>query len=148
MVEFTLPKNSKVGKGKTVKAPAGAKNVRNFKVYRYDADSGENPHVDTFEVDMDSCGPMVLDALLKIKNEMDSTVTLRRSCREGVCGSCAMNVDGTNTLACIKPIDEVKGDVKIYPLPHMPVVKDLVTDLTVPYAQYASIKPWLFGNIP
>ena len=148
MVEFTLPKNSKVGKGKTVKAPAGAKNVRNFKVYRYDADSGENPHVDTFEVDMDSCGPMVLDALLKIKNEMDSTVTLRRSCREGVCGSCAMNVDGTNTLACIKPIDEVKGDVKIYPLPHMPVVKDLVTDLTVPYAQYASIKPWLQADTP
>jgi succinate dehydrogenase/fumarate reductase iron-sulfur protein len=92
---------------------------------------------------MDTCGPMVLDALIKIKNEMDSSLTFRRSCREGVCGSCAMNIDGTNTLACTKFIAEVKGDIKIYPLPHMPVVRDLVPDLTVPYAQLASIEPWL-----
>jgi succinate dehydrogenase / fumarate reductase iron-sulfur subunit len=86
---------------------------------------------------------MVLDAIIKIKNEIDPTLTFRRSCREGVCGSCAMNVDGTNTLACTKFLDEVKGDVKVYPLPHMPVVKDLVPDLTQAYAQYRSIEPWL-----
>ena len=143
MVEFTLPKNSKIKTGRTHKALNGAKNIRKFKVYRYDADSGENPRVDTFELDMDKCGPMVLDALIKIKNEIDSSLTFRRSCREGVCGSCSMNVDGTNTLACIKNMEEIKGDVKIYPLPHMPVVKDLVPDLTQAYAQYTSIKPWL-----
>ena len=92
---------------------------------------------------MDACGPMVLDALIKIKNEIDSSLTFRRSCREGVCGSCAMNIDGTNTLACTKFIDEVKGDIKIYPLPHMPVIRDLVPDLNVPYAQLASIEPWI-----
>ena len=86
---------------------------------------------------------MVLDALIKIKNEIDPTLTFRRSCREGICGSCAMNIDGTNTLACTKAITDVGGDVKIYPLPHMPVVKDLVPDLTKFYAQYASIQPWL-----
>ena len=148
MVEFTLPKNSKVKAGKTHKAPAGAKRVRKFQVYRWDPDSGENPRLDTYEVDMDSCGPMVLDALIKIKNEMDSTLTFRRSCREGVCGSCAMNIDGTNTLACTKPIDEVKGDVKVYPLPHMPVVKDLVPDLTAAYAQLRLIEPWLKSETP
>ena len=78
---------------------------------------------------------MVLDALIKIKNEVDPTLTFRRSCREGICGSCAMNIDGANTLACLKPIDEVKGDVRITPLPHMPVVKDLVPDLSQVYAQ-------------
>jgi len=143
MAEFTLPKNSKVGEGKTFAAPAGAANVRKFKVYRWSPDDGQNPSVDTFEIDMDECGPMVLDALIKIKNEVDSTVTFRRSCREGICGSCAMNIDGTNTLACLKPIEDVKGDVKIYPLPHMPVVKDLVPDVSQIYAQLASIEPWL-----
>ena len=101
MAEFSLPKNSSVKEGKTFKA-VGAKNVKRFKVYRYDPDSGENPRTDVYEVDMDKCGPMVLDALLKIKNEIDPTLTLRRSCREGICGSCAMNIDGTNTLACTK----------------------------------------------
>ena len=91
---------------------------------------------------------MVLDALIKIKNETDSTLTFRRSCREGICGSCAMNVDGTNTLACIKPIDEVRGEVRIYPLPHMPVVKDLVPDMADFYAQYASIEPWMKTDTP
>jgi len=141
MVEFTLPKNSKIKTGRTHKALNGAKNIRKFKVYRYDADSGENPRMDTFELDMDNCGPMVLDALIKIKNEIDSSLTFRRSCREGVCGSCSMNVDGTNTLACIKNMEEIKGDVKIYPLPHMPVVKDLVPDLTQAYAQYFLLNP-------
>lgn len=143
MVELTLPANSKVTAGKTHKAPEGAQNIKVFKVYRFDPDSGENPRLDTFEVDLDSCGPMVLDALLKMKNEMDSTLTFRRSCREGVCGSCAFNIDGTNTLACTKPIAEINGEVKIYPLPHMPVIKDLVCDLNQPYAQYTAIKPWM-----
>jgi succinate dehydrogenase / fumarate reductase iron-sulfur subunit len=148
MAELTLPANSKIREGRSIAAPAGAKNIRKFKVYRYDPDSGENPRVDTYEVDMDSCAPMVLDALIKIKNEMDATLTFRRSCREGVCGSCAMNIDGTNTLACTKPIDDVKGDVKIYPLPHMKVVKDLVPDLKEAYAQYAAIEPWLKTDTP
>jgi succinate dehydrogenase / fumarate reductase iron-sulfur subunit len=122
--------------------------VRAFKIYRYDPDTQANPRVDTYEVDMDACGPMVLDALIKIKNEIDSTLTFRRSCREGICGSCAMNIDGTNTLACLHACGDVKGDVKIYPLPHMPVVKDLVPDLTHFYAQYASIEPWLKTETP
>jgi succinate dehydrogenase / fumarate reductase iron-sulfur subunit len=143
MAEFRLPPNSRITKGKLFKAPEGARNVRRFVVYRYDPDSGENPRLDTYELDMDSCGPMVLDALIKIKNEIDPTLTFRRSCREGICGSCAMNIDGTNTLACTKATEEVRSEVKIYPLPHMPVVKDLVPDLTRFYAQYASIKPWL-----
>ncbi len=148
MVEFSLPKNSKVGKGTTYKAPAGAKRVKEFKVYRWNPDDGKNPVTDTYEIDLDACGPMVLDAIIKIKNEINSTLTFRRSCREGICGSCAMNIDGTNTLACLKPIDEVKGAVAINPLPHMPVVKDLVPDLTQAYAQYRSVEPWLQSDTP
>lgn len=148
MAEFTLPKNSKVGEGKHYPAPAGASNVKTFKVYRWSPDDEQNPSTDTYDVDMDNCGPMVLDALIKIKNETDSTLTFRRSCREGICGSCAMNIDGTNTLACTKSIDECSGDVKVYPLPHMPVVKDLVPDLTHFYAQYASVEPWLKAKTP
>lgn len=121
----------------------GATNLREYKIYRWSPDDDENPRTDTYFVDMDDCGPMVLDALLWIKNNVDPTLTLRRSCREGICGSCAMNIDGTNTLACTKGADEVSGVVKVYPLPHMPVVKDLVPDLTVPYAQLSSIQPWL-----
>ena len=142
MVALTLPKNSKIRPGRTWAAPASG-DIREFRIYRWTADDGKNPTIDTYEVDLDTCGPMVLDALIKIKNEMDSSLTFRRSCREGVCGSCAMNIDGTNTLACTKFIDEVKGDIKIYPLPHMPVVRDLVPDLNVPYAQLTSIEPWL-----
>ncbi|MBT8131497.1 MAG: succinate dehydrogenase iron-sulfur subunit, partial [Gammaproteobacteria bacterium] len=122
--------------------------VKRFSVYRYDPDGNEKPRMDTYEVDVDKCGPMVLDALIKIKNETDSTLTFRRSCREGICGSCAMNIDGVNTLACTRAIDGVKGDVKIYPLPHMKVVKDLVPDMTHFYAQYASIQPWLQARTP
>jgi len=148
MAEFALPKGSKVQPGKTWKAEPGAKNVRVFKVYRYDPDGGGDPRLDSFEVDLDTCGPMVLDALIKIKNEVDSTLTFRRSCREGVCGSCAFNIDGTNTLACTKYITEVKGEVKVYPLPHMPVIKDLVPDLSHAYAQLTSIEPWLKTETP
>jgi succinate dehydrogenase / fumarate reductase iron-sulfur subunit len=148
MAEFTLPANSKIRAGKTYKAPAAAKRVRAFKVYRWNPDDGENPRTDTYEIDLDACGPMVLDALIKIKNEVDTTLTFRRSCREGICGSCAMNIDGTNTLACLKPIDEVVGEVRIYPLPHMAVVKDLVPDLSQVYAQLRSIEPWLKADTP
>ena len=147
MAEFTLPANSKVGAGKTSGA-AGAKRVREFKIYRWNPDDGKNPGSTPMRSISTECGPMVLDALIKIKNEVDTTLTFRRSCREGICGSCAMNIDGTNTLACLKAIEDVKGDVKIYPLPHMPVVKDLVPDLTHVYAQYQSIQPWLQTESP
>jgi succinate dehydrogenase / fumarate reductase iron-sulfur subunit len=148
MVEFTLPANSKIKKGITHPRSEGTNNTKSFKIYRWDPDSGENPRTDLYELDMDRCGPMALDALIKIKNEIDPSLTFRRSCREGICGSCAMNIDGTNTLACTKPIGDIKGVVKIYPLPHMPVVKDLVPDMTHFYAQYASIKPWLQTKTP
>jgi succinate dehydrogenase / fumarate reductase iron-sulfur subunit len=143
MVEFNLPANSKVGKGKSVNSANGAARARTFKVYRWNPDDGNNPVIDTFVIDLDRCGPMVLDAIIMIKNEVDPTLTFRRSCREGVCGSCAMNIDGTNTLACTIATDDVKGDVNIYPLPHLPVVKDLIGDMSMFYAQYASVKPWL-----
>ena len=148
MVELTLPKNSKVSEGKVWPKPEGASNLREYRIYRWSPDDGDNPQVDTYYVDTDDCGPMVLDALLWIKNNVDPTLTLRRSCREGICGSCAMNIDGTNTLACTKGMDEVSGSVKVYPLPHMPVVKDLVPDLSVPYAQLSSIEPWLQTETP
>lgn len=143
MAEFRLPANSVVKQGKTWPAPNGATRVKNFRIYRYDPDSGENPRWDTYQIDLDDCAPMVLDALLKIKNEIDPTLTFRRSCREGICGSCSMNIGGSNTLACIKAIEDIDGDITISPLPHMEVVKDLVPDLTHFYAQYASIKPWM-----
>jgi succinate dehydrogenase / fumarate reductase iron-sulfur subunit len=149
MAEFTLPKNSRISKkGKAFKAPEGAKRTKTFSIYRWSPDEGANPRMDTYEVDLDTCGPMVLDALIKIKNEIDPTLTFRRSCREGICGSCSMNIDGTNTLACTQPIGEIRGTVKITPLPHMEVVKDLVPDFKHFYAQYASIKPWLQTETP
>jgi succinate dehydrogenase / fumarate reductase, iron-sulfur subunit len=143
MVEFTLPKNSKVTPGKAWPALLRAGELREYQVYRWNPDDGGNPRLDTYQVDLDDCGPMVLDGLIWIKNKIDPTLTFRRSCREGVCGSCAMNIDGTNTLACTKDMRDIKGAVKIYPLPHTPVVKDLVPDLTEFYAQQASIEPWL-----
>ena len=148
MVQLTLPANSKVRKGATHRAAAAAGNVRRLLVYRYDPDNEDNPRMDSYEVDMDSCGPMVLDALIKIKNEIDPSLSFRRSCREGICGSCAMNIDGTNELACMQAIDDFKGDIKVYPLPHLPVIKDLIPDMSNFYAQYASIKPWLQSRTP
>ncbi len=148
MAQFTLPANSKIGEGRSFDAATGATRSKTFRIYRWDPDSGENPRVDTYHINLDDCGPMVLDAIIHIKDKVDTTLTFRRSCREGICGSCAMNIDGTNTLACTKPIDECTGDVKIYPLPHMPVIKDLVPDLKHFYAQYTSIKPWLQSDTP
>lgn len=119
--------------------------IKYFKVYRWDPEQSQKPYLSTYPVDLDKCGPMVLDALLKIKNEQDPTLTFRRSCREGICGSCAMNIDGDNTLACLHYIDKenMSKATKIYPLPHMFVMKDLVTDFSNFYEQYRSIEPWL-----
>ena len=143
MLQLRLPANSRIGKGAHFPAPESALRVKTFKIYRWDPDAGKNPQVDTFEVDLDDCGPMVLDAMMKIKDEVDPTLTFRRSCREGICGSCAMNIDGINTLACTQPIKDISGDIVVNPLPHLPVVKDLVPDMAHFYAQYASIRPWI-----
>ncbi|CAI3938692.1 Fe-S protein subunit (SdhB/FrdB) (PDB:6LUM) [Commensalibacter communis] len=148
MVEFRLPQNSRVGVGKTFHAAPDAKNVKRFKIYRWSPDDNRNPVIDTYEIDLDKIGPMVLDALIYIKNEIDPTLSFRRSCREGVCGSCAMNIDGHNTLACLKYIKDINSDVPIYPLPHMPVVKDLIPDLSGPYAQLREVEPWLKSDTP
>ena len=129
--------------GITWEKPSDAENVQEVRIYRYNPEDSENPRLDTFFVDLDKCGPMILDALIKIKNEIDPTLTFRRSCREGICGSCSMNIGGVNTLACLKGIKEFKGPINIYPLPHLPVIKDLVPDLNQFYKQHASIKPWL-----
>jgi succinate dehydrogenase / fumarate reductase iron-sulfur subunit len=148
MVEFALPTNSRPTAGKTWPKPAGAKKLKEFRIYRWDPDDEKNPRIDAYFVDLDDCAPMILDALIWIKSKIDPTLTFRRSCREGICGSCAMNIDGTNTLACTKAMDEVSGAVRIYPLPHLSVVKDLVPDLTGFYAQHASIEPWLQTKTP
>ncbi len=148
MAELTLPKNSRIKPGKTWPKPEDTSNLREYHIYRWSPDDDENPAIDVYFVDMNDCGPMVLDGLLWIKDKIDSTLTLRRSCREGICGSCAMNIDGTNTLACTKGVEEVGGIVKVYPLPHMKVVKDLVPDLTNFYAQHEAIQPWLQTKSP
>jgi len=147
MVEFSLPKNSQPKPGKHYPA-LNAQRVRRVEVYRWNPDSDENPRIDSYEIDLDDCGPMVLDAILKIKNQIDSSLAFRRSCREGVCGSCAMNINGKNTLACTQAIADYAGTIKIFPLPHMAVVKDLVADMSHFFAQYASIQPWLTNQTP
>ena len=148
MAEFTLPKNSRVTEGKVWPKPANATNLKEYRVYRWNPEDGQNPRIDTYFVDRDDCGPMILDGIIWIKSKIDPTLTFRRSCREGICGSCAMNIDGTNTLACLKGMDEIDGAVKVYPLPHMQVVKDLVPDMTHFYEQHRSIEPWLKTTSP
>ena len=153
MVQFRLPKGSRVQAGRAwpvPKRPDGkpVNRAKRLRIYRYDPETKANPRLDSYTIDTQDCGPMVLDALIKIKNEVDPTLTFRRSCREGVCGSCAMNIAGSNTLACTKAMSDVSGTIKIYPLPHMPVVKDLVPDLTNFYAQYAAIEPHLKNKTP
>ena len=147
MAQLFLPRNSRIKGGKKWKLPkvdeARRVRKRTFRVYRWGGEQGERPRVDRYTIDLNRCGPMVLDGLIAIKNTIDPTLTFRRSCREGVCGSCAMNIDGTNTLACTKPMAEIKGPVRIFPLPHCRVVKDLVPDLSQAYQQFASIQPWL-----
>jgi succinate dehydrogenase / fumarate reductase iron-sulfur subunit len=153
MVQLRLPKESRVKPGKSwpiAKRADGkpTQRAKRLRIYRYDPETKENPRLDTYSIDTEDCGPMVLDALIKLKNEVDPTLTFRRSCREGVCGSCAMNIGGSNTLACTKAMSDISGTISIYPLPHMPVVKDLVPDLTGFYAQYASIGPQLKTKSP
>jgi succinate dehydrogenase / fumarate reductase iron-sulfur subunit len=143
MAKFRLPKNSRIEKGVKYAFKQSGKSIRSFKVYRWSPDDKKNPRVDIFEIDVGECGPMVLDALIAIKSNHDSSLSFRRSCREGICGSCSMNINGTNQLACITPIDNVNGEVRVYPLPNMEVIKDLIVDLGHFYAQYASVEPWL-----
>jgi succinate dehydrogenase / fumarate reductase iron-sulfur subunit len=148
MAQFVLPKNSRVTQGRKHDAAGGAESVRTFKVYRYDPETDANPRWDTYRVDTSKFGPMILDAMLYIKNEVDSTLAFRRSCREGVCGSCAFNIGGRNTLACTKGWEEYGDTIQISPLPHMPVIKDLVPDLELFFAQYSNIEPWLHTTTP
>ena len=135
MAQFSLPQNSKIEVGNYFKDKTNSKNLRKINVYRWDPSSGGKPRIDTYEVDMDNCPSKVLDILNKIKNEIDPTLAYRRSC--------AMNIDGANTLACTKAIGDIKGDINVYPLPHMPVIKDLVANLSKLYKQYESIEPWM-----
>lgn len=148
MANFRLPANSRIRQGKHWPAPEGASRTKRFRIYRWNPDDGETPRLDTFTVDLDRCGPMVLDALILIKNEIDSTFTFRRSCREGVCGSCGMNIDGANHLACTTAIDSIAGEVRIYPLNAMGIVKDLVIDQRPLFAQYRLVEPWLKAETP
>ncbi|HEY5072738.1 MAG TPA: succinate dehydrogenase iron-sulfur subunit [Caulobacteraceae bacterium] len=149
MAELLLPRNSRIAKGRRHAPLAPVGRVKTFRIYRYDPEAAGNPRWDLYDVDVDACGPMVLDVLIHIKNTIDSTLAFRRSCREGVCGSCAMNIGGRNTLACTHGWAEVPGkDVQISPLPSQPVVKDLIVDLSLFYAQYASIEPWLHTTTP
>lgn len=129
----------------SLKNDAAQPRLKTFSIYRWNPDEPDKkPYLKEYKVDLNTCGPMVLDALIKIKNEIDPSLTFRRSCREGICGSCAMNIGGTNTLACISKIDSnLNQDSKIYPLPHMYIVKDLVPDMNNFYTQYKSIQPWL-----
>ena len=142
MVQFQLPKNSKIKKGKVHNSPKDG-NFKRLNIYRFDPEKNDNPRLDTFYLDLDTGSQMVLDGLISIKDNIDSTLTFRRSCREGICGSCSMNINGVNTLSCTTPIESIAGDINIYPLPHMPVIKDLVPDLNNAYDQYKSISPWL-----
>ena len=146
MTRISLPNNSKFTNGNYYKGN-NLKKLKKINVYRWDPDKKINPTVDTFEIDLDKCGQMVLDALILIKDQIDSTLTFRRSCGEGVCGSCAMNIEGQNTLACQKNIKEIKGDINIFPLTHLPVIKDLVVDLSHAFKQLEFIEPWLKTNL-
>ena len=150
MVQFTLPKNSQIRPGKIWNKPERKSQGkwRKFDVYRWNPEGGQNPSIDSYHIDLKDCGPMVLDGLIKIKNEIDPTLAFRRSCREGICGSCAMNINGTNTLACTCAIESVSGSLRIYPLPHMHVLKDLVPDLTHFFAQIRSVETWLKTETP
>ena len=154
MKRFPIPKNfgltaaSRIEGGRTWPIAGEARRIKTFDIYRYNPDSGRNPSVDRFEVDLDDCGPMVLDALIWIKDKVDPTLTFRRSCREGICGSCGMNIDGTNWLACTRFISDTDSPSSIYPLPGLQIIKDLVPDLTHLFEQYEAVQPWLQSKSP
>jgi succinate dehydrogenase / fumarate reductase iron-sulfur subunit len=149
MSEFTLPANSKVVNGKDWSGRPLGPNVKTLRIYRWDPSKTGNPSLDSYHIDLEHCGPMVLDALILINDAIDPSLAFRRSCREGVCGSCAMNIDGANHLACLTPIESLRsGESRITPLPHMPVLKDLIPDLSGLYAQYELIEPWMKSQTP
>ncbi|MGJ5175683.1 succinate dehydrogenase iron-sulfur subunit [Bradyrhizobium oligotrophicum] len=147
MAQFRLPKNSAIEPGKSWPKPTSS-TLREFRIYRWNEEDGRNPHLDVYYVDTSDCGPMVFDGLIWIKNNIDPTIAFRRSCREGVCGSCSMNINGQNTLACTISMSDHAGAIQLLPLPHQPVIKDLVPDLSNFYAQYALIEPWLQTKSP
>jgi succinate dehydrogenase / fumarate reductase, iron-sulfur subunit len=147
MVAFRLPKSSRLAGGK-IWAKPDSDRLREFQIYRWNPEDGKQPRLDTYFVDSGDCGPMVLDGLIWIKNNIDPSLTFRRSCREGICGSCAMNIGGQNTLACTKAMGDEAAPLRVLPLPHQPVLKDLVPDLTNFYAQLAVIEPWLQTRSP
>ncbi|MEK9769496.1 MAG: succinate dehydrogenase iron-sulfur subunit, partial [Betaproteobacteria bacterium] len=118
-----------------------------FKIYRYDPDKDAKPYMQEYDVELQSTDRMLLDALIRIK-AMDDTLSLRRSCREGVCGSDAMNINGKNGLACITKLSDLKTPVEIRPLPGMPVIRDLVVDMSQFFKQYHSVKPFLVNDTP
>ena len=155
MVQLSLPKNSVPIKGNSYsnvdlldEQSQQNHDIRVINVYRWSGDENTPPQIDRFEIDVKKAGTMVLDILNQIKAELDPSLTFRKSCREGVCGSCAMNIDGVNTLACQKNIEECSDVINIYPLPHMKVIKDLVVDLKKAFEQFKSIKPWLSKKTP
>ena len=155
MVQLSLPKNSVPIKGNSYsnvdlldEQSQQNHDIRVINVYRWSGDENAPPQIDRFEIDVKKAGTMVLDILNQIKAELDPSLTFRKSCREGVCGSCAMNIDGVNTLACQKNIEECSDVINIYPLPHMKVIKDLVVDLKKAFEQFKSIKPWLSKKTP
>jgi len=155
MVQLSLPKNSVPIKGNSYsnvdlfdEQSQQNHDIRVINVYRWSGEENTPPQIDRFEIDVKKAGTMVLDILNQIKAELDPSLTFRKSCREGVCGSCAMNIDGVNTLACQKNIEECSDVINIYPLPHMKVLKDLVVDLKKAFEQFKSIKPWLSKKTP
>lgn len=148
------PGRGEISERETSTIPEPAKSadtrIKTFHIYRWNPDEPTSkPKMQSYTLDLNKTGPMMLDALIRIKNEVDPTLTFRRSCREGICGSCAMNIDGVNTLACLCKIPpDTQKESRIYPLPHTYVVKDLVPDLTQFYKQYKSIKPYLQRTTP
>jgi succinate dehydrogenase / fumarate reductase iron-sulfur subunit len=118
-----------------------------FSIYRYDPDKDKKPYMQEYDIVLEPADKMLLDALIRIK-VVDDSLSLRRSCREGVCGSDGMNINGRNGLACITPISELKEPVELRPLPGLPVIRDLIVDMTQFFRQYHSIKPYLINNDP
>ena len=118
-----------------------------FSIYRYDPDKDDKPYMQDYDVALEPSDRMLLDALVRIKS-VDDSLSLRRSCREGVCGSDAMNINGRNGLACITPVNSLKEPVEIRPLPGLPVIRDLIVDMTQFFQQYHSVKPYLINNDP
>ena len=116
-----------------------------FSIYRFDPDVDTKPRMQDYDVVLEPTVHMLLDAILQIK-EVDDSLTIRKSCREGVCGSDAININGRNGLACITPIRGLKEPVVLRPLPSFPVIRDLVVDMTQFYKQYYSIKPFLINH--